>query len=101
MKSGNTREFLECIDHQDAGLKYHDRYFFVNGCSCDWDVKTGKILWARIEVYETTDASGRDWIADVCSITRPTVDDCIDAFTHAPLIDGKTFWELENELEWI
>ena len=22
-------------------------------------------------------------------------------FTRIPLIDGKTFWELENELEWV
>jgi hypothetical protein len=25
----------------------------------------------------------------------------MEEFTRTPLIDGKTFWELENELEWV
>ena len=39
-------------------------------------------------------------IADICSITKPTMREGMD-FTRIPLIDGKTFWELENELEWV
>ena len=38
-------------------------------------------------------------IADVCSITKPTVREVMEEFTRIPLIDGKTFWELENELD--
>jgi hypothetical protein len=29
------------------------------------------------------------------------VHEVIDEFVSIPLIDGKTFWELENELEWV
>ena len=47
------------------------------------------------------DVNCSQWIADVCSITRPTVEEVMAEFTHIPLIDGKTFWELENELEWV
>ena len=101
MKRGNTREFLECISAQDADLKYHDRYFFVNGCCADWDRETGKIKWARIEMYEMKDSICREWKADICSITKPTVHEVMEEFVRIPLIDGKTFWELENELEWV
>jgi len=32
---------------------------------------------------------------------KPTVREVMDEFVKIPLIDGKTFWELENELEWV
>ena len=50
-------------------------------------------------MYELDSDEGNA-IADVCSITKPTIEEVIEEFTHIPLIDGKTFWELENELEW-
>ncbi len=100
MKKGTTREFLETIAAQDAWIHYKDRFFFVNGCCCDWDRKTGKVVWARLEMYEL-DSDHGNAIAEVCSITKPTVREVIDEFVSIPLIDGKTFWELENELEWV
>ena len=100
MKNGNTREFLETITSQDAWLEYHGRHFFVNGCCQEWERETGKIMWARIEMCET-DETFRNGIADICSITKPTIEELMEEFTHIPLIDGKTFWELENELEWV
>ena len=57
-------------------------------------------MWGRIEMYET-DETFRNGMADVCSITRPTVEEVMEEFAQIPLIDGKTFWELENELEWV
>ena len=58
------------------------------------------LLVGRIEMYET-DETFRNGMADVCSITRPTVEEVMEEFAQIPLIDGKTFWELENELEWV
>jgi len=100
MKQGNTREFLETIAAQDAYVHYKGRFFFVNGCCVDWDRKTKKVIWARLEMYELESDHGKA-IADVCSITKPTVQEVVDEFTRIPLIDGKTFWELENDLEWV
>ena len=57
------------------------------------------LLVGRIEMYET-DETFRNGMADVCSITRPTVEEVMEEFAQIPLIDGKTFWELKNELEW-
>ena len=99
MKTGNTREFLETIAAQDAWLEYRGRYFFVNGCCCETD-RQGRELWARLEVYEMTKGY-KEWVADICSITKPTVREVMEEFVRIPLIDGKTFWELENELEWV
>ena len=100
MKKGNAREFLENIDHQDAWVHYKERFFFVNGCCEEWDRKTGKTIWARLEMYELESDHG-DAIADVCSITKPTVREVMEEFVRIPLIDGKTFWQLEPELEWV
>ena len=51
-------------------------------------------------MYET-DETFRNGMADVCSITRSTVEEVMEEFAQIPLIDGKTFWELKNELEWV
>ena len=34
-------------------------------------------------------------MSDVCSITKSTVREVMDEFTRIPLVDGKTFWELD------
>lgn len=98
MKQGNTREFLETIASQDAYVHYRGRFFFVNG-GCTFKASDGTEL-SRLEMYELESDHG-DAIADICSITKPTIREVMETFTHIPLIDGKTFWELENELEWV
>ena len=98
MKKGDTREFLETIVSQDAYIHYQDRFFFVNGC-CTFKSESGERN-SRIEMYELESDHGNA-IADVCSITKPTVEEVMAEFTRIPLIDGKTFWKLENELEWV
>lgn len=30
-----------------------------------------------------------------------TIDECQRAFLHAPIFDGKTFWEAEQDIEWV
>lgn len=98
MKKGDTREFLETIVSQDAYVHYKDRFFFVNG-GCTFKTAVGEKR-SRIEMYELESDHGNA-IADVCSITKSTLEEAMEEFTRIPLIDGKTFWELENELEWV
>ena len=98
MKNGNTREFLETIASQDAWLRLGERGFFVNGCCTCKDEKG--VECSRIEIYEMK-SDLQTWVRDICSITKPTVREVMEEFTRIPLIDGKTFWELENELEWV
>ena len=98
MKKGNTREFLETIALHDAWLRLGDRGFFVNGCCTIKDENGAE--YSRIEIYEMK-SDLQTWVRDVCSITKPAVREEIEEFTSIPLIDGKTFWELENELEWV
>lgn len=101
MKNGNTREFLECIDHQEATLRCRGRHFFVNGCSVEVDRKTGHITSASLEVSEVDGEDFSRAVRWIASITKPSVQECVEEFCRTPLIDGKTFWELENELEWV
>ena len=98
MKRGDTREFLETITSQDAWLRLGNRGFFVNGC-CSGKDEDG-VEFARLEVYEM-ESYLQTWVRDICSITKPTVREVMDEFLRIPLIDGKTFWELENDLEWV
>ena len=97
MKNGNTREFIESIDHQDAWVEYRGRHYFVNGC-CNERDENGKECWARLEMYEM-DADNRNATGVVCSIVGTTTSEVIERFLAIPLIDGKTSWELRNALE--
>ena len=77
---------------------YKGRGFFVNGC-CTFKDNSGRNC-SRLQVYETgVDLS--TWVRDVCTITKPTVREVMEEFVRIPLIDGKTFWELEPDLEWV
>ena len=100
MKAGNTRDFLETIMSQDAWLRLGERGFFVNGCCVHTNPDTQEVEWARLEMYEMK-SDLQTWVRDICSITKPTVREVMEEFVRIPLIDGKTFWELENELEWV
>lgn len=101
MKNASTREFLECIDHQEATLKYHDRYFFVNGCSVSLDPLTKRKLFVELEVSEVDGENYTRAINWIATIQKPSIEECVDEFCRIKLVDGKTFWELENELEWL
>jgi len=98
MKNCSTREFLETIVSQDAWLKWRDHYFFVNGCCHEKSADNSTIV--RLEMYEM-DSSYQVWLRDVCTISNSTIEEVIVDFTHTPIFEGKNFWELENELEWL
>ena len=59
-------------------------------------------MWKKLGKYmKGVKSDLQTWVRDVCFITKPTVREVMEEFTRIPLIDGKTFWELENELEWV
>jgi len=33
--------------------------------------------------------------------SKSNMADCAEEFLESPVIDGKTFWEVENEIEWV
>ena len=94
MINGNAVEFIDELTYQDHYAKFKGNKFFFNGCQCQYD-KNGSILSVRLEVYDLTNET------TVFSVTTNSICECIDAFEKAKIFNGKSFWEVEKEIEWV
>ena len=95
MKNADTRDFLEEIEHGEAYVRYGGTDYFVNGCQCTWDEKTGEILSCSMNIFTVSGSVRYVWKTE-----KKTPEEAMKAFLSEPLIDGRTFWELEPDLEW-
>lgn len=92
MINGNPHEF---IDHfcsgQDTVYLYRGRKFWAQGYTC-----RDKNEW-RMEIFQYQPPSdGYIWEYESESVLK-----CMEAFLKAPIFNGKTFWEVESEIEWV
>jgi hypothetical protein len=90
MINGNAGEFIDRIyTCQDTVFIYNGiKYWFQGYMPSDNTV--------HMEVFQTEPpADGYVWVYDGCSISEGQA-----AFQKAPIFDGKTFWEVEKEIEW-
>lgn len=93
MKNATTRDFLEEIEHGQAYVRYAGKDYFINGCQCRVD-EDENILSCIMNIQNLCDVR-MEW-----AIEKATPEDAMKAFLSEPLIEGKTFWELEPDLEW-
>ncbi len=94
MINGLANNFIDCLSYEDNYAVFRENKFFFNGCQTMKD-SNGKAIGVRLEVYNLTKK------VTVFSITLKSVSDCIIAFQEAKIWDGKTFWEVEQEIEWL
>ena len=90
MKNGNVNEFVDQLYYGAELLFVHNgQKFFIQG-QCADNVYT--LYLERI----TPPAEDYIWTKSN-SAGKYSVDD----FLSAPIWDGKTFWEVESEMEWV
>jgi len=89
MINGNPNKFLEVVaSGQDITYKFKDKIYWYQGYN-----KNDKF---RMEIFVYIPATeGFVWECE-----KATYIDCLNEFINAPIFDGKTFWEVENEIEW-
>ena len=96
MKDGDVREFVEKIHYQDEIVLSKDRKYFFNGC-CHHLNEAGDDVFT-FELYLLDD----DRNGDIeCTFLGPTAKETIDQFLAARLWEGKTFYEVEQEMTWV
>lgn len=90
MKGGNPNRFLEYIfNGVDIVYVYNGKKFWGQG----WTISTG----FHYEIYQCEPlVEGFHWIYN-----GENQRDCQQAFIKAPIFDGKTFWEAEQDIEWV
>ncbi len=94
MINGKVSEFVEELSYQDHYANYKGQKYFFNGCQCQCDTN-GKIIAATLEIYNLTTHQ------TVFTTTQEGIEQCIDTFENAKIFDGKTFWDVEKEMEWV
>jgi len=90
MINGNIDEFVQKLwEGQELEYVYNSKRYFSQGYNLDdgtyrfelqlWEPEA-KMLW------------------EICGHSHQ---ESFEAFLKEPLFDGKTFWEVEKEIEWV
>ena len=94
MIDGNAKDFIDKLSYEDHYVIYDGKKFFFNGCQVTKDEK-GKIIKVVLEIYNLTCNS------TIFSTSRLSISDCITDFENAKIWNGKTFWEVEKDMQWV
>lgn len=89
MINGDPYEFLEHIySGQDTPYIYHENKYWLQG----YTVENG----FHMEIFHCSPPYDYVW-----EYTGKDPVECMDAFQSARIFNGKTFWEVEKEIEWV
>ena len=94
MINGNARDFVECLSYEDNYAIFNGNKYFFNGCQVSKNDE-GRIIRVRLEVYDLTRES------TIFSATKKSISECLVAFQEAKIWNGKSFWEVEQDIEWV
>jgi len=94
MIDGNVKQFIESLYYEDAYFIFQNEKYFANGCCCTFD-ENQTVIAVTLEIYNLDKAT------TVFSITKQTQEECVKCFEESPIFDGKTFWEVENNIQLI
>ena len=89
MINGDPKDFIEVVySGQDIPFLFRGQKFWFQG----YNQNGG----CHMEVMECFPPYNLRW-----EHNDVTYQVCGDAFQKAPMFDGKTFWEVEHEIEWL
>ena len=92
MKDGDVNDFIDHSTYEEVAVMYEGNKYFFRGLI--WDSSIAKFVY-EIEYW------GDKITETVYRATAESADECMKQFLSAPIIDGKSFWELEKDMEWI
>ncbi len=90
MIDGNPNEFIDGLHYGDERFfMFHGRKYFVQGY-----FEEGRPM-LEVYIFEPPDNDFK-WEAFSSDKHYP-----VEAFENAKIFDGKSFWEVENEIQWV
>ena len=94
MINGDAGKFVEELACQDHYALFQSKILFFNACQCRFN-ESGKMISAALEVYNLTDNTV------LFSTEQDNCSRCIEQFENAAIFNGKTFWQVEQDIEWV
>lgn len=93
MINGDAREFIDGLYYGDERFfLYNGKKYFVQGY---YDSSTNEKPMLEVYILEPAD-NNFEWRAFSEDSNYPVTE-----FETAKIFDGKTFWEVEKEIEWV
>lgn len=91
MIDGNPHDFVDTVyTGQDIVYLYHGIKYWFQG----YTLENGT---CHMEIFQyQPPAEDEIWSHDDTSMEK-----CLEAFLQAPIFDGKTFWDAEQEITWV
>ena len=96
MRDGNVNDFLDHASYEEVAVEHGGYKYFFYGLRRDAD--TGMYSFA-VDRFET--GQNGAYLETVYDKVAPSISECMEQFFRTPLIDGKTFWELEKDMTWV
>lgn len=94
MIDGNASEFIDKLHYEDHYVLYNGNKYFFNGCQSKKH-SDGRVVSVRLEVYDISNEK------TLFSTTKPSAEECVEAFEEAPIWNGKSFWDIESQMQWV
>ena len=93
MEGGRVNDFIDAFSYQSVAVVYKGEKYFSDGITMRDDDKYSFFI---IKV----DDNG-EFLSDVYEYEGDSITDCIVAFENATIWDGKSFYDVENEMTWV
>ena len=91
MRDGNANEFIETLyGGCDITFVFMGVKYMIQGW---WE--DGQYVLSLDQLYPKTDNIG------IWKYVAKTAKECVEAFEKALIFNGKSFWRVENEIQWV
>jgi len=95
MTSDEMRNFIDCVTYEDCTVKWKGSIFWCLGLT--YNSEKGEYC---IEVYEERPGT-REFVRGLMRYTSKSQDECMRHFLEDGYWDGKSFYEVAAEMEWV
>lgn len=95
MTTEETKALLECLMYEDCTVRLYGKIYWC--CGITHDLKTGTCAMSVFEIAPVT----REWVRGMFDIEAPTADECMNHFIEDKFWDGKSFYEVASDMEFI
>ena len=90
MINGNTDEFVDKLwGGEELVFTYNGKKYFSQGY-----VKDNGKYYFEVQLWEPQSAV-------LWSVSGLSNQESLESFLNEPLFDGKKFWDIEKEIEWV